>query len=126
MQRAEAMLRVLAYHAIDDLSDDPYLRDYPVPAALLERQLEALANAGFRFIGVDEFLAHLAGRPVKGRAILLTFDDGYASLLDQAAPLLKRLDIPATVFVVTGHLGGSNDWDARRGATRLPLLPDQV
>jgi peptidoglycan/xylan/chitin deacetylase (PgdA/CDA1 family) len=51
----------------------------------------------------------------------LTFDDGYADLLDVADTLAAR-GIPATVFAVGERLGGWNEWDAARGATKLPLL----
>jgi peptidoglycan/xylan/chitin deacetylase (PgdA/CDA1 family) len=51
-----------------------------------------------------------AAEAVAGRATLprdrevavLTFDDGYRSVLEHAAPLLEERGLPATVFVTTG------------------------
>jgi peptidoglycan/xylan/chitin deacetylase (PgdA/CDA1 family) len=45
------------------------------------------------------------------RAIVLTFDNGYADRLYAAKPLLERFHIPATVFITTGSLGHEFWWD---------------
>lgn len=46
------------------------------------------------------------GRPLPPRALAVTFDDGYADNLTIAGPLLRRLGIPATCFLVPGILDG--------------------
>jgi len=38
---------------------------------------------------------------IPARAVALTFDDGYRNVFTEAAPVLKRLGLPATLFVVT-------------------------
>jgi len=45
-----------------------------------------------------------AGRPLPPRAVAITFDDGYRDNLTLAAPLLRRLGLPATCFLVPGLL----------------------
>jgi peptidoglycan/xylan/chitin deacetylase (PgdA/CDA1 family)/GT2 family glycosyltransferase len=111
---------VLAYHAIDDISD-PLVGSYAVTAAELEAHLEALLAHGWHFIALAEFLRTLhEGAPPK--TVLLTFDDGYRNVLENAAPVLERLGIPAVVFAVTGRTGSINSWDVRRGSTALPLM----
>ena len=112
---------VLAYHAIEDV-DDAVIGDWCVAPELFERQIDALADAGFTFVGLGDLLASLDGAPLPARSALLTFDDAYASLLTAAAPVLERRGIPAVVLVVGDQVGGWNEWDARRGAAKLPLL----
>lgn len=46
-------------------------------------------------------------------AVAITFDDGYKDNLENALPILKELEIPATVFVSTGTMGQDRElwWD---------------
>jgi peptidoglycan/xylan/chitin deacetylase (PgdA/CDA1 family) len=121
-------LRILAYHAIADLRDDPVLAEYGVPPELFARQLDHLGERGWSFVGLDAVLPALAGEgSLARRSLMITFDDAYADLLEVAAPLLEARAIEAVVFPVAGHLGGANDWDHHKGAASLRLLePSQL
>lgn len=57
--------------------------------ALTQRQL---------FAGLEE------GASLPCRPLLVTFDDGYRDVLDNAAPVLRRLGMPATMYVITDRL----------------------
>ena len=114
---------VLCYHAVDDLSADPVLRPFGVPADLLGAQLRALRRLGRRFITLDALLDGLDGRaPLPRRSVLVTFDDAYVSVLEAGAPELLRQAVPAVVFAVAGQIGGTNVWDTSQGTMALSLL----
>lgn len=116
-------LLILAYHAIADLSDDPRLAEYGVPPRLFEAQLDSLLEAGWSFVDLDAVLAALAGeRKLPRRALLLTFDDAYADLLEAGVPILAERGLPGVVFAVAGRLGATNEWDHRIRAAPLDLL----
>jgi peptidoglycan/xylan/chitin deacetylase (PgdA/CDA1 family) len=53
----------------------------------------------------------VARRTLPGRAVLLTFDDGYADFADHAAPILCRHDFGAVINLVTDRVGQTNEWD---------------
>jgi glycosyltransferase involved in cell wall biosynthesis len=117
-------VRVLAYHAIEDI-DDQHIARYSVGPGRFEEQIGALRGAGYHFIDGDDLLEHLDGRPLKPNSVLLTFDDAYESLITNAVPVLDRLGIPAVVCTVSDEIGGYNSWDVARGATKLPLLTSE-
>lgn len=120
---SRSRLRILAYHAIADLREDPVLAEYGVAPELFTAQLDDLVAHGWRFVDLDAVLAWLAGEGgLPRRAVLVSFDDAYTDLLEVAAPLLGERGIPAVVFAVAGHLGGANDWDHHKGAANLRLL----
>jgi peptidoglycan/xylan/chitin deacetylase (PgdA/CDA1 family) len=49
------------------------------------------------------------------KPIVLTFDDSYESLYDNAFPILQEFGFTATIFVVTGYVGTLNAWDVNLG-----------
>jgi len=69
------------------------------------------------------------GRPPRGVSVL-TFDDGFVSLYDHALPLLRRHQLPATVFLVAQTLslaGHPVDWvDTPPEHPLVTLTLDQV
>lgn len=69
--------------------------------------MEWLAQHGFHAITDRQLLRALdLGTPLPERPVLIAFDDGYADVLSNAAPVLHRLHWPATAFVITDRVGG--------------------
>ena len=56
---------------------------------------------------------------------MITFDDGYQDLVDNALPILLDRGVPATVFLVTDMLGGRASWDESGTGERL-MSEDEV
>jgi peptidoglycan/xylan/chitin deacetylase (PgdA/CDA1 family) len=55
-----------------------------------------------------------AGKPLPRRATVITFDDGYASNYHLALPILRRYNLPATVFIATDFVdNGAYLWPDR-------------
>lgn len=50
---------------------------------------------------------------LSGRAVVITFDDGYFDNYKNAFPILKELNIPATFFISTGNIEKGKEfwWD---------------
>ncbi len=70
----------------------------------MERQLRFLRRST-NVVDLREALAALTtGRPLPPRAVAITFDDGYRDQLELAVPMLERLGLPATFFLVPGLL----------------------
>jgi peptidoglycan/xylan/chitin deacetylase (PgdA/CDA1 family) len=77
------------------------------------RHLDTLEEWGARVLSLDDAVDRLAVGDLPRRAVTLTFDDGYASVLDVAWPELHRRGLPATLFAVSGYLDGRGrfPWD---------------
>ena len=121
-------LLVLCYHAIEDQSGDPVLAPYGVPPEEFIKQLDLLTDQGFSFVSPAQVAAFLAlDAPLPRRPVLLTFDDGYESLLTTTRNVLQPRGIPALVFAVTAMKSRTNEWDQTYGAGQLKLLtPEQL
>ena len=53
------------------------------------------------------------GKTLPKRTAIITFDDGYKNNYTEAFPILKKYNIPATIFLTTGHIETNNVfwWD---------------
>ena len=60
----------------------------------------------FNVIPLDEAIDALQSRTLPARSLAITFDDGYADNQQIAAPILRKLGLPATFFIATGYLDG--------------------
>ena len=54
---------------------------------------------------IDYVLCDDGSKNIPDDSIIVTFDDGYSSNYEIAYPILKELEIPATIFVVTDTVG---------------------
>jgi len=82
-------------------------------------QMQFLARRGFRTVRLADALA---GRPLPPRPIVISFDDGTLDFWRHARPVLEDVGFRATLFVVTGYVGGESSWDAALGEPARPLL----
>jgi len=51
------------------------------------------------------------------RCTAVTFDDAYRNVMENALPELQRRNIPTTIYVVPGALGGTPNWTDYSGGT---------
>jgi peptidoglycan/xylan/chitin deacetylase (PgdA/CDA1 family) len=107
------MRAIIMYHSID-----PSGSPISVDRGTFRAHVAWLARGPVRVLPVAE----LAGAGVEEDAVAITFDDGFANLETEAAPLLADHGLPATVYVVSGAVGGTNAWGGR-DAPGIPTLP---
>jgi peptidoglycan/xylan/chitin deacetylase (PgdA/CDA1 family) len=106
---------VLMYHSVSD-APAASARALSVRPATFAAQLRYLRQHGFSGLTFGELCRRRrSGRPLPAHPIVLTFDDGYADLIEEALPILIEQGFPATVFVTTGWLR-----DAARCAAGTP------
>ena len=97
---APAKLTILSYHEIAE-KNQALVPDYAVSPTNFVRQMDWLKNNGYHFVGLGDVIADRQGKkPLRPKAVLLTFDDGYRSVYDHAYPTLKLFHAPAVIALV--------------------------
>jgi peptidoglycan/xylan/chitin deacetylase (PgdA/CDA1 family) len=114
-----ARVPILTYHSLDESGSV-----ISVAPSAFRRHMELLHEMGYRGVALGELLSAWRGETtLEGRPVALTFDDGLRNMAEVAAPVLVALCFRATVFVVAGRCGQTNDWPGQeRGIPQLPLL----
>ncbi len=86
---------VLYYHAVR-----------PDQARAFENQVDELLR-----LAKPITASEIASLEPGGKYFAITFDDAFASVLDNAIPVLAARKIPCIVFVPTGYMGRSPGWE---------------
>jgi len=79
----------------------------------LDCHIRHFKRRGYRFIRGSE-----AVHWFDEKAVCFTFDDGFASTLENGAPIFERNEVPMTVYIVSEKVGRTSDW---AGETPRPL-----
>ncbi len=94
-------LPILTFHAIEEQSSV-----ISFPPGLFRRGMAKLHENGYRTISLLEAVDRLRSKEYfPERSFVITFDDGYKSVYEEAFPVLKRYHMLATVFVTVGEEG---------------------
>jgi peptidoglycan/xylan/chitin deacetylase (PgdA/CDA1 family) len=107
---AAAFPVILTYHSISE-GRSPL----QIGPSLFAEQMQWLHD-NVRVVPLADVVSALVeGRPLAKRTVALTFDDGFSDFYTSAAPVLRRLNLPVTIFVLTGLCGKSNNWSGQDG-----------
>jgi peptidoglycan/xylan/chitin deacetylase (PgdA/CDA1 family) len=112
VQGGHKTLAILGYHKIGEPAPGGWKSWFYIPEAIFAQQLSYLHESGWQVIDAATALRGLAEpEALPERSALITFDDGYRSLLNVAVPVLRQFACPAVVFVPTSFIGRRNDFD---------------
>jgi len=106
---------LLIYHRVGGGSPDE--RD--VPTDEFRRQLDALQ--GYHVVALDEAL-DLLDDERSDPSVVLTFDDGFRDVYENAWPLLEDRGLPFTLYLSTAYVGGTMTWDGSTAKAAGPAL----
>lgn len=101
-------LSILIFHRVHARPDG--LFPHEPDAARFEHLMRFVARS-FRVTTLGDAVTRLASGRLPSRALVITFDDGYADNAEVALPILQRHGLPATFFVSTGFLDGGRMWN---------------
>ncbi len=97
-----AKVQILMYHALDETGEGTM----SVTPETFRCHMEALKQAGYHTVSLQELCDYVnRGAALPEKPLVITFDDGYASNYELAYPILKELDMKATIFAIGVSMG---------------------
>ncbi|YBV97436.1 polysaccharide deacetylase family protein [Phyllobacteriaceae bacterium JZ32] len=113
---------ILLYHQIDipPAKRVPF-RSMIVHPDAFRRQMAWLKRLGYKGLSLRDAIPHIEGRE-SGKVAVITFDDGFRNVYENALPVLQDHGFTATNFFVANQIGGRNAWDIPLGAAPAPCM----
>lgn len=115
---------VLMYHRVGSVHND-WERKYCVSPQRFAEHMQALAQANWQAVSIDDFMAwHQGLKALPEKAFLISFDDGYKGVYEHAWPLLRQYQWPSAMFLVSHFIGKDDTWSKSEnpGEHTYPLL----
>jgi peptidoglycan/xylan/chitin deacetylase (PgdA/CDA1 family) len=114
---------ILLYHSVAQ-QVAPRFRRYAISPEVFAAHMAFLHDNGYTPLTVSEFARSIADsrRRLPERPMVITFDDGLADFYTNAFPVLKGYGFAATLYIVTGFVGGTSRWLCRQGEGERPIL----
>lgn len=107
-------LTILTYHRIGERNTEGDFYDPQMISASpagFEWQM-AYISSHFTVLSLEDIIERFhAGGPLPVNIAAITFDDGYHDNYSLAYPILRRFNLPATIFLTTGLVGKANGFD---------------
>jgi peptidoglycan/xylan/chitin deacetylase (PgdA/CDA1 family) len=100
---------ILTFHRVRSARDGAFQpnRGLEIEPQFLDEALTALRAEDIDIISLDEAWRRLVSGEASRRFVVLTFDDGYRDVLENAVPILRRHQAPFTVYVTTAFADGT-------------------
>jgi len=93
-------MRIINYHSVGGSATPLSVSD-----ECFDQQMEFLSTH-FDIVRLSDMVRYVLGRAsLREGSVAITFDDGYEDNLSSAAPILKRYNAPATIFIATDFVG---------------------
>ncbi|MFH1746965.1 MAG: polysaccharide deacetylase family protein [Planctomycetota bacterium] len=128
----QPLITVLTLHAVgvpDPACEAHDYRNMFIAREQLAELVDGLRAADYQFMTLGEALAVVRGdAPPMRKTVVLTFDDGYASVAEVAGPLLEKRGIRAAAFIPTAYIGKQFGGNTRAGSgPAVPMMTaDQI
>ena len=112
-----SLCAILMYHAIQEQPSA-----ISIHPEKFRRQMEFFHDQKYNVIPLCDIGRTLTSQGVlPNKCVAITFDDGFRDFYTVAFPVLCDYNFPATVFLVTGHIGRDNGWPGQPNS--LPRFP---
>jgi hypothetical protein len=87
---------ILVYHSIGDAPGS-------LSPQLLDKHIDFLSSR-FTIIPLKKLYSGIVNGNLSKNPLVITFDDGYKNIYELALPILKKYQVTASIFIITGYL----------------------
>ena len=95
---------VLGYHDFSETEPETEMR---IRTSSFRRQLETIRQLGLNVISMDDFAKWKRGEhSIPDKSVVITIDDGWKSVHDEAFPVLREFGYPFTIFLYKNYVDG--------------------
>lgn len=108
---------IFVYHNIVEESSEIEYDYMQTTKETFENQIKGLQSFGYHFISYEDLKEYSEGKKeIYKKSCIITFDDGYLGVYENAYPIAKKYNIPMTMFIITDNIGddGIINWDEAR------------
>jgi len=116
--KQEDEILILMYHRVNDNSN----KELAVSRRNFYWHMSYLYKKGFNIITMDEVCSMISGNTIKGKNIVITFDDGYLDYYTNAYPILKRYKFPSITYLCPGYIGTCKKYQWDRDEENAPVM----
>lgn len=94
---------VICYHSVTE--DKSKRGPIVIPKEIFEEQLKTIKDEGYVTLTMAQLSAYLyENKPIPEKSVVITFDDGYKDSYTEAFPILKELNMKATIFMISSFI----------------------
>lgn len=117
---------ILLYHHIDEPPPrgTPSRSNYVTPKNFA-KQMAWLNRLGMQGLSLKDAMPYIQGQK-KGRVAVITFDDGFLSVYQNAMPVLNHFGFTATNYFVVHEIAGKNNWDTPKAQRAACMNMEQI
>ena len=110
--RGKYVVPIIMYHSVNPgaLPEDRLA----ISPATFERQMHFLKSHHYNVLSLESLATLIKERrKIPSKTISITFDDGYKNNYIYVFPILKKYNLPATIFIITDEVGRADrlNWD---------------
>ncbi len=108
---------IFVYHNIVKESSEIEYDYMQTTKETFENQIKGLQNFGYHFISYEDLKEYSEGKKeLYKKSCIITFDDGYSGVYENAYPIAQKYNIPMTMFIITDNMGkdGIINWEEAR------------
>ena len=98
---------IIMYHGICE-GDFDVLSGYDerhLPKSSFRKQIKYLKDKGYSLISMAALVDKIERGQKLGKNVVLTFDDGFQNVVDNAYPIMRELNVKGCFFLVSGLTG---------------------